>query len=208
MSTPAIEEETWRMLCGHQTPAQLKLSCHNKRAWGFQRISLDGLMEISRRARGRVSISSPYVYIEPKDDTMFPPVEEDQLNQSFTGDPHDDDSDTELDDNRSVRPERKRRYELNYLVKRRLKDKLSTEKQIERARQIFALFDYVPQTKITFRASSPNGTRRNFLLCLRISGYQITHTTFEGLSKLHHVKSCIISLSGQILSLRISVNPA
>jgi len=97
-----------------------------------------------------------------------------------------------------------RRFELNHIVKRKLKMSLS-DGQIERARQIFSHFDYVPQTKITFRASSPYGNTRNFLLNVRVMGSQIINDTFVGLSKLDFVKTCMISLSGTTATLRIAV---
>ena len=143
-----------------------------------------------RRCRGTITISSPYIYIEKTREGKFPTIaeEDEDVFESETSFPS-------------------RRFELNHIVKRKMKEKLS-DSQIERARQIFSHFDYVPQTKITFRASSPYGSTRNFLLNVRVMGSQIINDTFVGLSKLDFVKSCMISLSGTTATLRITVKGA
>lgn len=175
----------WHTLCGAQTPNTLKLAVGGKRAWGFTRVSLSQLTEMCRRCKGTITISSPYIYIERAPEEVFPTTPEEEA------------SETEM-------PFPVRRFELNHIVKRKMKMSLS-DGQIERARQIFAHFDYVPQTKITFRASSPYGNTRSFLLNIRVMGSQIINDTFVGLSKLDFVKSCMISLSGTTATLRITV---
>ena len=183
-----MSEIPWNLLCGAQTPNSLKFAVGGKRAWGFTRVSLAQMTEMCRRCKGTITISSPYIYIEKPKEEKFPAI------------PEDDEAETD-----GGVPFPSRRFELNHIVKRRMKEKLS-DGQIERARQIFSHFDYVPQTKITFRASSPYGNTRNFLLNVRIMGSQIINDTFVGLSKLDFVKSCMISLNGTTATLRITVN--
>lgn len=182
-----MSEIPWETLCGAQTPSSLKLAVGGKRAWGFTRVSLSQLTEMCRRCKGTITISSPYIYMEKAKEEMFPTLPE-------------EDGDGEAGEMSFPT----RRFELNHIVKRKLKMSLS-EGQIERARQIFSHFDYVPQTKITFRASSPYGNTRDFLLNVRVMGSQIINDTFVGLSKLDFVKACMISLSGTTATLRITV---
>ena len=181
-----MSEIPWDTLCGPQTPNTLKLAVGGKRAWGFTRVSLSQLTEMCRRCKGTITISSPYIYVEKAKEEMFPTSpEEDAEGDGETSFPT-------------------RRFELNHIVRRKMKQSLS-DGQIERARQIFAHFDYVPQTKITFRASSPYGNTRSFLLNVRVMGSQIINDTFVGLSKLDFVRSCMISLNGTTATLRITV---
>mgnify|MGYP001321048698 CR=1 FL=1 len=178
----------WGSLCGSQTPKGIKYAADGKRAWGFTRISLERLIEMCRRCKGKVTMSSPYLYIDPPKQDMFPTCE---------GDSDDDD-----DDFPEVR--KSRAYELNPYVRRRMRDRLN-DAQIEKARLVFSQFDYVPQTKITFRANSPYGSKKPFVLIVRIVGARIQNETFVGLSHLSCVRACMISLAGTTAVFRITV---
>ena len=181
-SRVAMPAPDWKQWLNEQTPPALKVDKNGARALGYKKFKLGRLMEFARKTRTQVTISPPYVSLEPPDAVN-------------------DDEEADL----VPWPEHTRNQPI---LHKRILVKLEREvgdTKTKRCKVVMNLMD-LPTQKVAVRCVTSLGKRQPVVLVFRINDCPLKHDVLKNINECPWVKACYVQIIETIVQLKVVIS--